>query len=87
MGLFPNVIRAAAGPHDLGSGDNGGDFFPELMVQSDAEPATSDDEDFGERWYPTTDDTGSDTDIVVRNTPSVWFSLHPSISSLILLSG
>ncbi|KAF9780742.1 hypothetical protein BJ322DRAFT_279145 [Thelephora terrestris] len=33
LGIFPRVIRAGAGPHDLGSGDNEGDTFPELIVQ------------------------------------------------------
>ena len=28
--LFPKVIRAGAGPHDLGPGDNTGDTFPAL---------------------------------------------------------
>ena len=70
LALFPKVIRAGAGPHDLGPGDNAGDAFPELMVQSDAEPMMSD-EDYGERWAPVTDDAGLRPDIVVRNTPYV----------------
>jgi hypothetical protein len=37
MPMFPKVIRAGAGPHDLGSGDNRGDTFPELMARSDAD--------------------------------------------------
>ena len=36
--LFPKVIRAGAGPHDLDPGDNSGDAFPDLMVQPDPEP-------------------------------------------------
>jgi len=82
MGLFPKVIRVAAGPHDLGSGENRGDAFPELTVRSDAEPIMSGDEDFGGRWDPTTDGTGSESDVVVRNTPSVWFLPHPFVPSL-----
>ena len=72
LGLFPKVIRAGAGPHDLGPGDNTGDTFPELMAQSDTEPTMSDDEDYGEQWALVTDDTGLRPDIVVRNTPYVW---------------
>ena len=53
--LFPKVIRAGAGPHDLGPGDNAGDTSPELIVQSDAELT----------------DTDLEPDIVVRNTPYV----------------
>lgn len=73
MPMFPKVIRAGAGPHDLGSGSNMGDTFPELVVESDAEPATSGDEDLGGQWALATDDTDSESDIVVRNTPFVWF--------------
>ena len=39
-GLFPKVIRANAGPHNLGSGGNGGDASPELTMRSDAEPVS-----------------------------------------------
>ena len=53
--LFPKVIRAGAGPHDLGPGDNAGDTLPELVAQSDAELT----------------DTDLEPDIVVRNTPYV----------------
>ena len=35
---FPKVIRAGAGPHDLGPGDNAGGTFPELVVRSGPEP-------------------------------------------------
>ena len=31
--MFPRVIKAGAGPHDLGSGDNYDETLPELMVQ------------------------------------------------------
>ena len=72
LGLFPKVIRAGAGPHDLGPGDNTGGAFPELMVQSDAELMTSDEEDYGEQWALVTDDTGLRPDTVIRNTPYVW---------------
>ena len=53
---FPRVIRAGAGPHDLGPGDNAGGAFPALVAQSDTE---------------TTDDVGDEPDTVVRNTPDV----------------
>ena len=32
--MFPKVMKAAAGPHDLGDGDNHDEAHPELMVQS-----------------------------------------------------
>lgn len=82
LGLFPKVIRAGAGPHDLGSGDNQGDTFPESMVRSDVEPAVSDDEDLEGLYVSTADSTDSEQDVVVRNTPYVWFLLHPFIPAL-----
>ena len=36
MGIVPKIMKARAGPHDLGSGDNKGDAFPELTSQADA---------------------------------------------------
>ena len=68
--IFPKVIRAGAGPHDLGSGDNGGGTFPELAVQPGVEPTAGGDEDV-RQWDPTTDDTSFEPDIVVHNTPYV----------------
>ena len=69
--MFPKVIRAGAGPHDLGPGDSEGDTFPELMVQSGVEPTTSGDEDFTGQCGPATNDANYDPDAVVRNIPSV----------------
>jgi len=80
--LPPKVLRARAGPHDLGSGDNAGETFPELMVQSDAEPATGEDDDSGGLSDLTIDDTDPDPIVVVRNTPYVWFLSCPFASTL-----
>ena len=77
--MFPKVIRAGAGPHDLGSGDNRGDALPELAVQYDAEHIESGDEDLGRQRGPTTDDTISGSNIVVRY---VWFLPLLSASTL-----
>jgi len=72
--MAPKVIRAGAGPDDLGSGDNRGDTFPELTARSDAEPTMNSDEDLVGRSNLTTDDiAGSEPVVVVRNTPDVWF--------------
>jgi hypothetical protein len=82
-GLFrpcPKVIRASAGPHDLGPGDNTGGTFPELMVQSDAE--LSDNEYYRGRWDPTIDGTDPQPDVGVHNTPYVWFLPCASVSAL-----
>ena len=70
--LFPKVIRAGAGPQDLGSGDNKGCTFPELSVQSGDEPTASSDDNFGEESDLTRDDDGSEL-VVARNAPDVWF--------------
>lgn len=72
LALFPKVITAGAGPHNLGPGDNIRDTFPELSVQSYAEATMSSSEDIGEQ--------GGDT--VIQNTSYVHFSLYPFISSL-----
>ena len=71
MAMFPKVIRAGAGPHDLGPGDNTRDTLPELAAYSDAESVVGCDDDLGELWAADADDTGSGSDIVVRNTPHV----------------
>jgi len=55
MPIFPKVIRAGAGPHDLGPGDNRGDTFPELAMECGAEHTESGDEDLGRRWGSTMD--------------------------------
>ena len=65
------VLRGGAGPHDPGSGENRGDTFQELTVQSDAEPMASDDGDLGGQSDLTADDTDSGSVVVVRNAPRV----------------
>ena len=62
MPMLPKVVRAGAGPHDLGSGDNRGDTFPELAVQYDPEHTKSYDAYLGRRSVPTAGDTGSEGD-------------------------
>jgi len=71
MGLLPRVIRASAGPHDLGSGHNRGDTFPELVAQRglllDEDGPMGGDE---ERDL-VTGEAFSDQGVVVRNVPDV----------------
>ena len=73
MGLYPTVMRAAAGPHDLGSGDNRGNTFPELIARQ--HPTAGDEGDpmpgGDEEWDPAAADASSDQDIVIHNTPYV----------------
>ena len=42
--MFPKVMKASAGPHDLGPGNNRGETFPELVVQSSSDPDTMPDD-------------------------------------------
>ena len=76
--MFPKVMKGAAGPHDLGPGNNRNETFPELTVQLgshlDTEP------DSGE---PPTDVSSPATDYesvleVVHNVPSVRYPAFPS---------
>jgi len=86
--MFPTVIRAAAGPHDLGSGGRDDGALPEVEVQSDS---VSDSDAMSSLWDDDGDDDrssitsiGSESDIIVHNTTSVCSSLrlppHPNYS-------
>lgn len=72
MGFYPKVMQASAGPHDLGSGHNHDDTFPELTARQDS---VLDDEDDpmggGEEQDLIAGETCSDQDIVVCNAPDV----------------
>ena len=78
LGLIPRVLRAGAGPHDLGSGENRGVTFLELTSRSEVEPPTSIDEDPGGQRDPATRDTDSELDMVARNVPYVWPFVCPT---------
>lgn len=41
--MFPRVIKAAAGPHDFGSGNNHDEALTELTVQSNSDSDTGSD--------------------------------------------
>jgi hypothetical protein len=83
MSLFPQVIKASAGPHDLGSGENTDDAFPELTMQSDAEHIAGGDDDLEGQWALDADGNGSEQGVVVHNMPSVRFLYCPFICALI----
>jgi hypothetical protein len=75
MGLFPTLIRAAAGPHDLGPGSNHDNTFPELTTQQDPRPNHEDDPMSGDEVQNLIAGSGhSDPDVVVYNAPDVWYS-------------
>ena len=72
LSIFPKVIRAGAGPHDLGSGDNKGETFPELVAHSGAGPVAAEDEDLSRRrGLAADDDDDSESGGVIHNTQSV----------------
>ena len=73
LGLIPRVIRAGAGPHDLGSGENRGNTFPELTSRYDAKPMSVDEDPRGQ-WDLAANNTEPELDMVIRNVPYVWFS-------------
>jgi len=92
MGIYPTVIRAAAGPDDLGSGNNLNDTFPELVARQDPTSDHEDDSEGGdEEWDPDAVDSGSDQDIqvVVHNVPHVRYPswLLASVLNLALQDG
>ena len=41
--MFPRVIKAAAGPHDFGPGNNYDEIIPELTVQLSSDSDTGSD--------------------------------------------
>lgn len=76
--MFPKVMRAAAGPPDLGPGDRDDEAFSELAVQMGVDPdnGTASDE------YSTADDlglaTGHDSDLeLYHHVSSVCWSRLP----------
>ena len=72
MGVYPRVIRASAGPHDLGPGHNHDSTFSELTARQVLTPDDEDDPMGGEERGPITGEACSDQDIVVCNVPDVW---------------
>ena len=75
--VFPMVIRAAAGPHDLGSGGRDDEELPEVEAQSDSD-SDSDSDTVSSLWDEDGDDDrssvtsiDSESDLVVHNTTSV----------------
>ena len=78
----PKRIRARAGPHNLGSGNNQGETFPELVVQYDVEPTASSYEDPGRPLGPIAEGAGSEQGGIIQNTPYVWFLLCTPVSAL-----
>ena len=72
MGFIPRLMRAASGPHDLGSGRIHDGTFPELTVWSGRVPDVEHDTTSGhEMQNLASGDNGSELNVVVRNMPDV----------------
>ena len=73
--MFPTVIKAAAGPHDLGPGGRDDDELPEVEMQFDSQEdldtATSLLDDDGGNDNSSATSIGSESDIVVYNASAV----------------
>ena len=77
--MFPKVIKGAAGPHDLGPGNNRGETFPELVVQSNLNPDATPDRSGGSlTGSPSSASDHESLLEVEHNIPSVCRSLLPS---------
>ncbi|KAF9651704.1 hypothetical protein BDM02DRAFT_3110142 [Thelephora ganbajun] len=84
--VFPTVIRAAAGPHDLGPGGRDDEELVRMETRSDSDSGTGSDI---MSWDGHGDDdrnfiSGEDAHIVVHETTSAWpsprlpvYSIHP----------
>ena len=74
--MFPRVIRAAAGPHDLGPGGHDDEGIPEVEAQSDSDSDSDTMSGFGDDDRSSVTSVDSESDIVIHNVTSVWSSLR-----------
>ena len=72
-GLFPMVMKGAAGPHDLGSGQAHDSTFPELTAQSGPNIEYDEPSDCEAQSLAPGDDC-SEQDTIVDNMPNVRYS-------------
>ncbi|KAF9652527.1 hypothetical protein BDM02DRAFT_2766622 [Thelephora ganbajun] len=69
--MFPKVIKAAAGPHDFGSGNNYDETLPELTVQSGLDSDTGSDSNGDSTTDYSSSATSYESDLeVFHNVPS-----------------
>jgi len=81
--MFPKVIKAAAGPHDFGSGSNYDETLPELTVQSSSDSDTGSDVSGDSTADYSSSVTTYDSELeVFHNVSSVCRSSSPSSSIL-----
>ena len=81
--LTPRVIKAAAGPHDLGPGDRDNEE-PPLEVQSDSDDPSILSEDDGDDNVGSSTSIDSDSDVVFQNTTIVRLVFFRSLSPVLI---
>ena len=69
--MFPTVIRASAGPHDLGRGGRDDEELPEVEAQSDSDSDSDITSSFLDDDRSSVTSVSSGSDIVVHNTTAV----------------
>lgn len=81
--MFPKFMKAAAGPHDFGSGNNHNETLPELSVESGSDP----DPDSDNSRDPMTGDSSSGVSELelCHNVSSVCRFSSPTASSYLFV--
>ena len=81
--MFPRVIKAAAGPHDLGPGNNHDETLPELTVQSSSDSDTGSDSSGDSMTDYSSSVTSCESELdVFHNVSSVCRSPFPRLPNL-----
>jgi len=81
--MFPRVIKAAAGPHDLGPGNNHDGTLPELTVQSSSDSDTGSDSSGDSTTDYSSSVTSYESELeVFHNVSSVCRSPSPRLLTL-----
>ena len=69
--MFPRVMRAAAGPHDLGPGGHDDEELPEVEAQPDSDSDSDTMSCFGDDDRSSVTSMDSESDVVIHNVVSV----------------
>ena len=83
--MFPRVMRAAAGPHDLGPGGHDDEGMPEVEAQSGSDSDSDTMSGFGDYDRSPVISIDPESDVVIHNMTSVWSSLRLPSPILITL--
>ena len=79
--VFPRVMRAAAGPHDLGPGGRDDEELPGVEAQSDSDSDSDTVSGFWDNDRSPATSIDSESDVVIHNMPSVWSAPRPHSDS------